>query len=66
MSVTMTVVLEGWPERLQEAVDTLDRAFPGTINKRRQVKLGRDHLMRVEGVALTHETTRPPGLITSP
>lgn len=51
MSATMTVVLEGLPERLQEAADTLDRAFPGTINWRHQVKLGRDHSMQVKGIA---------------
>lgn len=67
MSVTMKVVLQGLPERIQEAADTLDRAFPGMINWRRQAKLGRDASMQLEGVASPcNEALRPPGLIVLP
>ena len=64
MSATIKMVLEGLPERIQELADTLDRAFPEAIDWSVVAKLGRDHTMRLEGVALLHhEALRPPGRI---
>ena len=51
MDAKMHVVLEGLPERIQEAADLLDLAFPGSISWR-LAKLGRDHTIRLEGVAV--------------
>lgn len=64
MSVTIKLVLEGLPERIQAAADTLDRAFPGAIDWSDVAKLGRNHTMRLEGAILPHDQARhPPGLI---
>ncbi len=43
------VVLEGFPERVQQTADVLDRAFPGLITWRRFAEPGRDHGVRLEG-----------------
>ncbi|RYE97256.1 MAG: hypothetical protein EOO77_39380 [Oxalobacteraceae bacterium] len=60
----MKLVLEGLPERIQEAADILDRAFPGAIDWSDVAKLGRDHTMRLEGATLPHDRMRrPPGRI---
>lgn len=67
MSATMHVVLKGSPERTQEAADVLDRAFPGVMNWSNLAKQGRDHSMRLEGVAVPQdEAQRPPAQIISP
>lgn len=64
MKVTIKLVLEGLPERIQEVADTLDRAFPGAIDWSDVAKLGRDHTMRLEGATLLRDQTRrPPGRI---
>ena len=63
MRVTMKLVLEGLPERIQEVSDTLDRAFPGVIHWSDVAKLGRDHAIRLEGITLRHGKAQPtPGL----
>lgn len=64
MRVTIKLVLEGLPERIQEAADILDRALPGTIDWSDVAKLGRDHTIRLEGATLPHDQARrPPGRI---
>ena len=64
MRVAMKLVLEGLPERIQEAADILDRAFPGAIAWSDVTKLGRNHTMRLEGATLLRDRTRrPPGRI---
>lgn len=62
MRVTIKLVLEGLPERIQQAADTLDHAFPGAIDWSDVVTLGRDQTMRLEGATLPHDQARrPPG-----
>lgn len=51
MNSKMHFVLEGLPERVQEAADALDRAFPGLISWRRFAEQGRDYTVRLEGDA---------------
>lgn len=64
MRVTIKLVLEGFPERIQEVTDTLDRAFPGAIDWSDVAKLGRDHTMRLRGTILPRDRTRRlPGRI---
>jgi len=64
MRVTIKLVLEGLPERIQEAADTLDHALPGAMDWSDVTKLGRDHTMRLEGATLPHDRMRrPPGRI---
>lgn len=59
MRVTMKLVLEGLPERIQEVADTLDRAFPEAIDWAVVAELGRGHTMRLEGVTLLHGKAQP-------
>ncbi len=51
MSPRMQIVLEGLPERVQEAADVLERAFPGLMTWRRFAEPRRNHAVRLEGEA---------------
>ena len=60
MSAPMRIVLEGLPERVQEAADVLDQALPGLMTWRRFAEPRPDHMVRLEGV--TAKLFRPPPL----
>lgn len=59
MSAKMQVILEGLPERVQEAADTLDRAFPGLMTWRRFAIPGQDCSIHLEGEAVARNAVLP-------
>ena len=69
VSPPMQIVLEGLPERVQEAADVLERAFPGLMTWRRFAEPRQDYAVRLEGEASersadverpAHQTNRAP------
>ena len=58
MCPPMQIVLEGLPERVQEAADVLERAFPGLMTWRRFAEPRRDHAVRLEGEAAGRSAER--------
>lgn len=57
MSASLHVVLEGLPERIQEAADILECALPGALKWQRSATPGRDQTIRLEAVAASGQKT---------
>ncbi len=62
VNAKMHIVLEGFPERVQETADVLDRAFPGLMTWQRFAEPGRDQTVRLEGEASERNALLRPAL----
>ena len=66
VNAPMQIVLEGLPERVQEAADALDRMFPGLVTWRRFAEPRRGHAVRLEGEAAErHARSDQPAHLTN-